>query len=211
MPPVASVIDDDARRRLTTEVLDRLLDAREAGDSSAEHAAATALAELHLDIARSIASRYRNRGLAAEDLEQVASLAVLRAARSFDPGRGVDFLAYAVPVVRGDLRHYFRDHGWVVRPPRRVQELQGRVIRERDAGEPAGRPRAAQIAARLGADASDVTEALAAEGCFSPCRSTPAPRRTPTAAASATRSSTSAPAAARAPRPGRCSGAPCAR
>ena len=82
----------------------------------------------HLGVAQGIARRYRNRGIPADDLEQVARLGLVKAARSYDPNRQNDFLAYAVPTIRGEVRKHFRDHGWMVRPPRRVQELQSRIL-----------------------------------------------------------------------------------
>lgn len=149
--------------------LARLTAAQRRRDVPAQHAAAAELAELHLDVARSIAGRYRRRGIAADDLEQVACLGLIRAAHRYQPALGADFLAYAVPVIHGDLRHHFRDHGWVVRPPRRVQELQGRVVRELDrvgGGHEERQP--GWLAERLGTTVAEVHEALAAEGCFTP-------------------------------------------
>ena len=80
-----------------------------------------------MEVARSIAARYRGRGVAADDLEQVAYLALVRAAHRFDPEKAPDFLTFAVPTIRGEVKRYFRDHGWMVRPPRRVQEPQALI------------------------------------------------------------------------------------
>ena len=83
---------------------------------------------------------------------------------------GEDFLAYAAPTIRGELRRHFRDSGWMIRVPRRVQEMQARIA----AAEPAllaalGRsPRPSEVAAHLDADLDDVVEALSADGCFRP-------------------------------------------
>jgi RNA polymerase sigma-B factor len=128
------------------------------------------IVELNLCVARSLAHRYRDRGLDVEDLEQVAYLALVKAAHRFDPDAGHDFLAYAVPTVRGELRRHFRDVGWTVRPPRRVQELQGRVadVQVDLAGRLGRSPTAGDLAEELGEDRSDVEEALGAEGCFVP-------------------------------------------
>ena len=84
---------------------------------------------INMGVARSVASRYANRGIEEDDLVQVAYAALTRAARDFDPGRHEDFLSYAVPTIRGELKKHFRDHGWTVRPPRRVQETQARITR----------------------------------------------------------------------------------
>ena len=125
---------------------------------------------LNMGVARTIANRYGERGVPREDLEQVAYLALTRAVRQFDPSLHHDFLSYAVPTVRGEIRKYFRDLGWFVRPPRRVQETQSRVVAARDSLSTAGgRPvTAAEIAEELGEDVSTVQEALAAQGCFTP-------------------------------------------
>lgn len=81
-----------------------------------------ALVLANLDVARSIARRYTGRSGFGADLEQVAALALVRAAHDFDPARGHEFLAYAIPCVTGAVKHYFRDSAWVVRPPRDVQQ-----------------------------------------------------------------------------------------
>jgi RNA polymerase sigma-B factor len=121
-------------------------------------------------VARSIARRYAGRGIALDDLEQVAYMALVRAARKFDGDKAEDFLTYAVPTIRGEVKRHFRDLGWMVRPTRSVQELQVNVLKVRDAlrgpdGEP---PTAAAIAEALGATEAAVAEALSAEGCFTP-------------------------------------------
>ena len=93
-------------------------------------------------------------GIEAEDLCQVAYAALTRAARAFDPARDKDFTSYAVPTIRGELKKHFRDLGWVVRPPRRVQEIEAAVIRaEGELVQQAGRsPRPSEIAEHLGVD-----------------------------------------------------------
>jgi len=75
---------------------------------------------VNLPVAGAIARRYAGRSNAGPDLEQVACVALVRAARDFDPGRG-EFLAYAIPCMTGAVKRYFRDSAWTIRPPRRVQ------------------------------------------------------------------------------------------
>ena len=125
---------------------------------------------INMGVARTVAARYFKRGVDDDDLVQVAYMALTRAARDFDPGRHQDFLSYAVPTIRGELKKHFRDQGWMVRPPRRVQEAQARITRAESAlSQELGRPvRPSEIAARLDMDLDDVIEALAADGCFSP-------------------------------------------
>ena len=128
------------------------------------------LIETNVGVARSMASRYRNRGIDLDDLEQVALLGLTKAAQRFDPRAGHDFLSYAVPTIRGELRRHFRDAGWMVRPPRRVQDLQSRISRAQDELEAGlGRsPRPSEVALHLGVGLEDVVEALTADGCFTP-------------------------------------------
>ena len=82
---------------------------------------------LNIPVAKALASRYRNRGQPLEELEQVASLALTKAVRAYDPDRGDDLLVFAVPSILGELKRYFRDATWMVRPPRRIQELRPRL------------------------------------------------------------------------------------
>ena len=124
---------------------------------------------LNIGVAHAIAHRYRNRSIPVEDLEQVACMALVRAAQKFDVSQDRDFLTYAVPTISGELKRHFRDHGWTIRPPRRVQEIQSKVINAFHHGQESGsQPSPAKLAAELGLPETDVAEALQAEGCFTP-------------------------------------------
>jgi RNA polymerase sigma-B factor len=118
---------------------------------------------LHIPVATRLALRYRGRGQALEDLVQTAHLGLVKAAAAFDPSRGNDFLAYAVPTINGEVKRHFRDLGWDIRPPRRVQEL--RAVVERASAEltqALGRPpRVSEIAAHLGLAEDLVVECVA--------------------------------------------------
>ena len=117
----------------------------------------------HLPMARHLALRFRGRGVELEELEQVANLALVKAAHGFDPGRG-DFAPYAAATIRGDIKKFFRDHAWSVRPPRRIQELQAAITAATDADTA---PRDVDdLADDLDVEPEDVVEALAARGCF---------------------------------------------
>jgi RNA polymerase sigma-B factor len=128
------------------------------------------LVEVNMGVARSIAARYRNRGISDDDLVQVAYLALVRSARGYDHASGHDFLSYVVPSIRGEVRRHFRDLGWMVRPPRRVQEIQTILERtESDLHNSLGRaPEPEELAKEMGASVLEVREALTATGCFSP-------------------------------------------
>jgi len=78
---------------------------------------------LNLGIARGMASRYRHRGVDADDLDQVAYVGLVKAANGFRLAVGRTFPAYACPTISGEIKRHFRDHGWMVRPPRRLQEV----------------------------------------------------------------------------------------
>ncbi|NUS91353.1 MAG: sigma-70 family RNA polymerase sigma factor, partial [Nocardia sp.] len=80
-----------------------------------------------LPLADHIARRYAGRGVDFEDLLQIARMGAVCAVDRYDPARGRDFLAFAVPTILGEVRRYFRDQGWAVRIPRRLQELQARI------------------------------------------------------------------------------------
>jgi RNA polymerase sigma-B factor len=84
--------------------------------------ARNALALEHLPLARQLARWYSGRGQSADDLEQVASLGLVRAAGRFDPSHGKEFHSFAIPTILGELRRHFRDHAWAVRVPRTLQE-----------------------------------------------------------------------------------------
>lgn len=77
----------------------------------------------NLGLAHQLARRFLHRGEPLEDLVQVASVALVKSVDRFDPGRGVDFAAFATRTIIGELKRHFRDKGWAVRASRRVQEL----------------------------------------------------------------------------------------
>jgi len=81
------------------------------------------LVESHLGLAHQLARRFVSRGETYDDLVQVASLALVKAVDRFDPERGVEFSTFATRTVIGELKRHFRDRGWSIRAPRRVQEL----------------------------------------------------------------------------------------
>lgn len=128
------------------------------------------VAMLNMCVARSIASRYRDRGEAYDDVLQAAYLGLIKAVRRYDASHGKDFLSFAVPTISGEVKRHFRDCGWTVRPPRRIQELQSRIssVSSELAQQLHRAATPTEVAARLGVSADEVVEALAADGCFTP-------------------------------------------
>ena len=122
------------------------------------------LVTAHLGLAHQLARRYANRGEPYEDLVQVASLAIVKSVDRFDPDRGVEFTTFATRTVIGELKRHFRDKGWAVRAPRRVQELYlelGKVTETLN--QELGRsPTVAELASATGATEEAVLEALEA-------------------------------------------------
>src|SRR5205807_5584166 len=122
------------------------------------------LVTAHLGLAEYLARRFTNRGEPLDDLVQVASVGLLKAVDRFDPERGLEFSTYATPTIVGERKRHFRDKGWAVRVPRRVQELHlrlGAVLNtlSQDLGRS---PTIAEIAERAEVSEEDVLEALEA-------------------------------------------------
>src|SRR3954447_455515 len=122
-----------------------------------------ALLERFLPLARHLARRYVTGGADADDLEQVASLALLKAIDRFDPSRGLAFTSFAVPTIIGELKRHFRDYGWSVRVPRALKELAAKVddAVETLNGELGRTPTTEEIAARCEVGVEQVLEARA--------------------------------------------------
>lgn len=152
------------------EATNRLFEEIEGASDAEAQRVRDEIVRLNMGVATDCARRYRRRGIATEDLDQVAYLGLVKAVRAFDPGRGHDFLAFAVPTIRGEVRRHFRDLGWVLRPPRAIQELQSRILAaESDLAQELGRsPRPSDLARHLEVDLEQVLDALGATGCFAP-------------------------------------------
>jgi RNA polymerase sigma-B factor len=124
----------------------------------------------YLDLAEALAARFEARGRERADLNQVAYLGLVKAARGFDQFKGESFPAYAAPTIAGELKRYLRDRTWVVRPPRHIQDLRTRMFRvEPELVQALGRnPSVEELAAELGADATEVREAISASSSMHP-------------------------------------------
>jgi len=118
----------------------------------------------YLPVAQHIARRFRNRGENLDDLEQVAALGLINAVDRFEVDREVDFLAFAVPTITGELQRHHRDRVATIRVPRRVRALQAMALRAADElrRRGGGAPRPSEIARHLGVEQGAVIEALEA-------------------------------------------------
>jgi RNA polymerase sigma-B factor len=150
-----------ARHALAHADVDALFRELRAGGAPSARAS---LIEAHLPLARSLASRYRHSPQPLEDLEQVASLALVKAVDAFDPARGAPFAAYAVPTILGELKHHMRDASWDVHVPRALKErvLAIEAAERALSARTAAAPTVAALAAEAGVSGEQVLEALAA-------------------------------------------------
>ncbi len=125
-------------------------------------AAREELVELLMPWVRRVASRYANRGQDLDDLIQVGSLGLFKAIDRFDFDRGVRLTTFAEPNVTGEIKRYFRDHSWSIKPPRDLQELNAEVMTATDvlASELQRSPRIDELAEYLGTSADSVLEAI---------------------------------------------------
>ena len=121
-------------------------------------------------VAEAIANRYRGRGVSEEDLHQSAFEGLVKAVHKFDPTIRPDLLTYAVPTIRGEVQRWFRDQSWMVRPPRRLQELQWRVSRSIESlSQELGRqPSDAELSEHVGCSTDELDETIQSFGCFQP-------------------------------------------
>lgn len=124
----------------------------------------------YLDLAEALAARFEARGRERADLNQVAYLGLVKAARGFDRSKGESFPAYAAPTITGELKRYLRDRTWVVRPPRNIQDLRTRMFRaEPELTQALGRtPSVEELAGELETDPAEVQEAISASSSMHP-------------------------------------------
>jgi RNA polymerase sigma-B factor len=127
-----------------------------------------AIFERCLPLADNIARRFRNRGESHDDLVQVARLGLVNAVKRFDVTSGSDFISFAVPTMMGEVRRHFRDHGWSLKVPRRLKELNLRLNSAKsELAQTLNRaPTASELAAFLELDREQVVEGLIASNAY---------------------------------------------
>ncbi len=127
------------------------------------------LVRMHLPLVEHLARRFRNRGEPYDDLVQVATIGLIKSVDRFDPDRGVEFSTYATPTIVGEIKRHFRDKGWAVRVPRRLQELRLSLTQATaELSQRHGRaPTVAELAHLLGISEEEVLEGLESANAYS--------------------------------------------
>nr|WP_307026020.1 RNA polymerase sigma factor SigF [Streptomyces canus] len=146
------------------------IELRKLQDGSAEYAdLRNRLVRMHLPLVEHLARRFRNRGEPLDDLTQVATIGLIKSVDRFDPERGVEFSTYATPTVVGEIKRHFRDKGWAVRVPRRLQELRlSLTTATAELSQRHGRsPTVHELAEKLGISEEEVLEGLESANAYS--------------------------------------------
>ena len=127
------------------------------------------LVEMHLPLVEYLARRFRNRGEPLDDLVQVATIGLIKSVDRFDLERGVEFSTYATPTIVGEIKRHFRDKGWAIRVPRRLQELKLSLAKATsELSQRNGRaPTVAELAEHLEMSEEDVLEGLESANAYS--------------------------------------------
>ena len=157
----------EATRRRSAELFAQLRD--DAADEPAREAAREGLVHLHLPLVEHCARRFRNRGEPFEDLVQVGTIGLLKSIDRFDVDRGVEFSTYATPTIIGEIKRYFRDKGWAIRVPRRLQELRMQIgSASAELTQRLGRsPTPRELAERIGCSVDDILEGIESSNAYS--------------------------------------------
>ena len=174
--PVSAAEASAARRRLrraskgkpawdkerTRELFRRY---KEEGDEEAREQ----LIVSHVNLVRYIAAKFKNRGEPLDDLIQVGTIGLIKAIDRFDPSRGLEFTTYATPTIMGEIKRHFRDKGWTIRVPRRLQELSAKVNSATDelTAQLQRSPSIEEVAEYLGTNADEVLEAMESSSAYS--------------------------------------------
>ena len=155
------------RSRRTNELL---LEAHATDDPDRREALLDEVVLINRCVAEAVANRYRGRGVAVEDLHQAAFEGLVKAVQKFDPTVRPDLLTYAVPTIRGEVQRWFRDQSWMVRPPRRLQEMQWKVSRSiQSLEQELGRePTDDELCIDLDCSREELDETVQSYGCFQP-------------------------------------------
>ncbi len=124
----------------------------------------------HLYISEILSKKYINKGIEYEDIYQVASLGLIYAIERYDIDKGFEFSSFATPTIIGEIKKYFRDKGWSVRVPRRIQELSKKInMAKQQLQQDLQRiPKIEDIARYLSCTEEQVIEAMEASQVYTP-------------------------------------------
>jgi RNA polymerase sigma-B factor len=127
------------------------------------------LVHLHLPLVEHCARRFRNRGEPLEDLVQVGTIGLIKSVDRFDTERGVEFSTYATPTIIGEIKRYFRDKGWAIRVPRRLQELRMQIgTASAELTQSLGRsPTPRELAEAIGCTVEEIVEGIESSNAYS--------------------------------------------
>ncbi|MGZ4448195.1 MAG: RNA polymerase sigma factor SigF [Nocardioides sp.] len=127
------------------------------------------LVHLHLPLVEHCARRFRNRGEPFEDLVQVGTIGLIKSVDRFDCDRGVEFSTYATPTIIGEIKRYFRDKGWAIRVPRRLQELRMQITAATaELSQSLGRsPTPRELAEAIGCSVEEIIEGIESSNAYS--------------------------------------------
>jgi RNA polymerase sigma-B factor len=166
--PIPTARDDRAADRARTRELFGELSATAERDSR-HRQIRDQLVELHLPLVEYLARRFRNRGEPLDDLVQVATIGLIKSIDRFDLERGVEFSTYATPTIVGEIKRHFRDKGWAIRVPRRLQEMKLSLTKATaELSQRNGRaPTVAELAKHLELTEDDVLEGLESANAYS--------------------------------------------
>jgi RNA polymerase sigma-B factor len=156
-------IDREESRQLLQQL------SRLAADDPRRQVTRDRLVTLHLPLVEHLARRFRNRGEPYDDLVQVATIGLIKAIDRYDPERGVEFSTYATPTIVGEIKRWFRDKGWAIRVPRRLQELRlaigsATATLTQDLGRS---PTVSELAQQIGATEDEILEGLESASAYS--------------------------------------------
>ena len=156
----------DATRQRSAELFELLGDS--ARSESDRAAAREDLVHLHLPLVEHCARRFRNRGEPFEDLVQVGTIGLLKSIDRFEAARGVEFSTYATPTIIGEIKRYFRDKGWAIRVPRRLQELRMQITATTaELTQSLGRsPTPRELAERIGCTVEEIIEGMESSNAY---------------------------------------------
>jgi RNA polymerase sigma-B factor len=167
-PPEGSPIRGFGSARQLSGELFADLSANDEG-TEARTAARERLVHLHLPLVEYCARRFRHRGEPFEDLVQVGTIGLLKSIDRFDPDRGVEFSTYATPTVIGEIKRYFRDKGWAIRVPRRLQELRMQIgAAMAELTQSLGRsPTPRELADAIGCSVEEIVDGIESSNAYS--------------------------------------------